>query len=183
FVPPKYPDATPTTAPITIAPSAAVIPTRSDTRVPAISRSSTDRPKLSVPSHAWVLGGMCGGRFASAGSRSSGLTSSGDATAIATKNVKIARPVIPRPLDRNVAQCPARVLRRRDHGLTRRDRVTSTRCSTSGLLDPRVEIAVRDVRRQVRHDDGGARDQEDALDHRVVLRVDRVVRQQAQAGP
>ena len=51
-----------------------------------------------------LLGAACGGRLARAGSRSSGLTSSGDAIANAAKNVKIARPVIPRPLDRNVAQ-------------------------------------------------------------------------------
>ena len=94
------------------------MPTVRETRAPAINRSSTERPKLSVPSQAWADGGECGGRFASAGSRSSGLTSRGEATASAMKKTKIASPVIPRGLARNVAQWPASVLRRRDHGLT-----------------------------------------------------------------
>src|SRR3954463_16463746 len=154
----------PTTAPISIAPSAAMIPTSSDTRAPAINRSSTDRPKLSVPSHACALGGECGGRFASAGSRSSGLTSSGEAIASAAKNVKIASPVIPRRLDREVPQWPASVLRRRGPALTLGVRATPPTSSISGLLDPRFEVSVRDAGHEVRDDHGRARDQEDALD-------------------
>src|SRR6478736_4375892 len=183
FVPPKYPDAIPTTAPIAIAPSAATMPTTNDTRAPAISRSSTERPKLSVPSHACVLGGMCGGSVASAGSMSSGLTSSGEAIAIVAKNVKIARPVIPRRLDRNVDQCAPSVARRRDHGLTRRARPTSTCCSISGLLDPGIEVAVRDVRDQVGYDHGCARDQEHRLDDREVQRLDRLICEEAESRP
>jgi hypothetical protein len=49
-VPPKYPAVMPTLEPISIVPKAAVNPTRSEMRAPCTMSSSTDRPKLSVPS-------------------------------------------------------------------------------------------------------------------------------------
>src|SRR5512145_1053191 len=177
--------------PISIVPNAAVNPTSSEMRAPCTIRSNTERPKLSVPSGYSSVGGVSSsdggassGPSAVAGSIDAGSMNTGPTIATTTKNVSTATPTMPWRSRRNVAQWAAAVARRRCHTNARGDR-SSRACSAdmSGLAHPGVEIAIRDVGGEVERDHGGAGQEEDPLDHRVVELVDRLVGQQTETRP
>src|SRR5262245_10384748 len=131
--------------------------TRSETRLPQITRLSTSRPKRSVPSRCWAsppfiqIGGidflrrspsvgLCGARC-------------GANTAVTTSAARIA---------------PA------NHGYCR---------LRAAMTDPRIEVAVQEIHAQVAGEVERAQHQHAGLHDRVVAGGDRVEDQTPQARP
>ena len=109
------------------------------------------------------------GPLAVAGSTEAGSITIGPTIANPMKTSSTVSPIIPCLLRRNVRQWVARVARRRAQISDRADRSsTGPSVAISGLPDPRVEVAVRDVGHQVAHQHRHAGQQEHGLDHRVV---------------
>src|SRR3954452_11143302 len=179
---------------MTIASSVASTPASSDARAPYTTRENTSRPRSSVPMMC-ALDGPCRTalKFVAAGSYGA---MSGAKIAMRTNNVATQMPATAsgrRPRRRSarrrvrtrgatatsialIASAPAGSRRRR------RSRNDALSCLTSGDADARVEDRIQEVHREVDDDVADRRDQDDALDDRVVAREDGVERELAEAG-
>src|SRR5438105_7749669 len=164
-------------------------PIVSDTRPPSTSRSRTSRPKPSVPS-TWPS--VPGGSSESRRLCLNGSIAMARGTAYDTRS---SRPNSAR------APMPTRSRLKRHHarrygpagftslGSRRRSATTAdssgVRGATSGrriaLSDAGIEEAIADIHEQVRDDVRDRGEQDDALHHGIVLRVDRIDGQLADA--
>src|SRR6266436_4349841 len=179
---PKYPDAMPTPPPISIAISVAAKPMISEIRPPEMISLSISMPPSSQPNQ-WLADG--GAKTAQVRAVVEYGAISGAAMARMTKNAMIPRPsaaalrsmrawrIRPaRPLD-TVPVRPASVA----------TALIGAPPARRSLADPRIELEVGEVGKQVHYDDRDGQDQEAALQHRVVALVDGLPERLADAGP
>src|SRR5258706_15902380 len=204
---PKYPDAIPTPPPISIAISVAAKPMISEIRPPEMISLSISMPPSSQPNQ-WLADG--GAKTAQVRAVVEYGAISGAAMARMTKNAMMPRPsaaalrsmrawrIRPaRPLD-TVPVRPASVATaligappaRRSLARLRHDahwRASGTTLigappARRSLADPRIELEVGEVGKQVHHDDRDGQDQEAGLQHRADALVDWLPKRLADAG-
>src|SRR5258706_8615899 len=151
--PPTYPEAAPTTTPMTDAAAAETIPTVSETRAPHVTSSITSRPRSSVPSQCALLGGcrmsfdIWNGEF-------------GGREICTTKVMTHSRTMKP-PLNQTAGFPHRRV----------KAGMRACPGSTSGAIagaDAWVDEAINQIRQDIHENNHRAGQQKNALDDRII---------------
>src|SRR5262245_16284596 len=173
--PPAQPAASPSSPPATTAIATEPSPAMSDTRVPQITRDSTSRPTLSVPSRCARLG------FARAWPRSCLSGSWGDSTG-ARSAAAIANTITAAPKGASRARA-ARFSTTHRLAVPRDDAAgPASAGARSAIPDSRIDEAIEQVHDEVRGDEAHRDQQHHALDQRIVARKHGVHHEPPNAG-
>src|SRR5262245_40309325 len=177
--PPKKPETMPTVPPITAEIAAAQNPINSETRAPAMSKSTMLAPPPSVPSQNSRLGGSKTSPTFAFGSPS---RSRSPKIARKTKTARMNTATIA-DLFRNTGAAMARQFSERvGDGASSMGGAPVWTGLTRSLRHPRIELEVEEVGEEVEGDHRERKQEECGLQHRVVALVDRLDDEEPDTG-